>query len=213
MNRRGMILILSSPSGAGKTTIARNVREKEPALEVSVSVTTRPRRASEVDGTHYHFIAPEKFIRMRDSGDLLEWAEVHGNYYGTPREPVEKALAEGRDILFDIDWQGTLQVYDALREDTVSVFILPPSAAELRRRLERRAEDSEEVIRRRLANAREEIRHWREYDFVIVNHDLEVSVRDVQAILVGERNRRARQPEVEAFAAQLIADLGSSDPA
>jgi len=208
-----MILILSSPSGAGKTTIARNVREKEPALEVSVSVTTRPRRASEVDGTHYHFIAPEKFIRMRDSGDLLEWAEVHGNYYGTPREPVEKALAEGRDILFDIDWQGTLQVYDALREDTVSVFILPPSAAELRRRLERRAEDSEEVIRRRLANAREEIRHWREYDFVIVNHDLEVSVRDVQAILVGERNRRARQPEVEAFAAQLIADLGSSDPA
>ena len=207
MNRRGMILILSSPSGAGKTTIARNVREKEPRLEVSVSVTTRTRRPSEVDGTHYHFITPEKFIRMRDAGDLLEWAEVHGNYYGTPREPVENALAEGRDILFDIDWQGTLQVYDALREDTVSVFILPPSAEELRRRLERRAEDSAETISRRLANAREEIRHWREYDFVIVNHDLEISVRDVQAILVGERNRRARLPDVEAFADQLIADL------
>ena len=210
MNRRGMILILSSPSGAGKTTIARNVREKEPRLEVSVSVTTRTRRPSEVDGTHYHFITPEKFIRMRDAGDLLEWAEVHGNYYGTPREPVENALAEGRDILFDIDWQGTLQVYDALREDTVSVFILPPSAEELRRRLERRAEDSAETISRRLANAREEIRHWREYDFVIVNHDLEISVRDVQAILVGERNRRARLPDVEAFADQLIADLGRS---
>ncbi|MGE0232533.1 MAG: guanylate kinase [Flavobacteriaceae bacterium] len=213
MTRRGMILILSSPSGAGKTTIARNVREKEPGLQVSISVTTRPRRASEVDGTHYHFITPEKFIRMRDSGELLEWAEVHGNFYGTPREPVEKALAEGRDILFDIDWQGTLQVYDALREDTVSIFILPPSAEELRRRLERRAEDSAETISKRLANAREEIRHWREYDFVIVNRDLEDSVRDVQAVLIGERNRRARLPDVGAFADKLIADLGGSGAA
>ncbi|MGE0845086.1 MAG: guanylate kinase [Flavobacteriaceae bacterium] len=205
--RRGLVLILSSPSGAGKTTIARNLREQAPELELSISVTTRGRRPSEIDGTHYHFISRERFIKMRDGGELLEWAEVHGNFYATPREPVEQALAAGRDMLFDIDWQGTLQVYEAMRPDVVSVFILPPSVAELRSRLERRAEDSPEVIARRLANARVEIAHWKEYDYVIVNSDLEESVRRVRAILNAERARRERQTGMTGFADGLIAEL------
>lgn len=206
-DRRGLILILSSPSGAGKTTIARNLRDMEPALDVSVSVTTRERRPSEIDGTHYHFISKERFMKLRDGGELLEWAEVHGNYYATPREPVETALAAGRDMLFDIDWQGTLQVYEAMREDTASIFILPPSADELRRRLERRAEDSAETIQRRLKNAKTEIEHWQEYDYTIVNADLEQSVRAVRAVLAAERVRRKRQPGLAAFTETLIRAL------
>ena len=146
--RRGIMLVVSSPSGAGKTTLTRNLLEQEENVSLSISVTTRPRRASEIDGVHYHFITKRRFESMRDSDELLEWAEVHGNYYGTPREPVEAALAAGRDMLFDIDWQGTQQLYAKMRSDVVSVFVLPPSASELKARLERRAEDSGAVITR-----------------------------------------------------------------
>src|SRR6478752_5895980 len=171
--RRGLMLVLSSPSGAGKSTIARNLLERDRSLEISVSVTTRQRRPSEIACTHYHFITIPQFERMRDSGELLEWAEVHGNFYGTPREPVEAAMADGRDMLFDIDWQGALQLQEKMKADIVSIFVLPPTMTELQSRLHRRAEDSEEVIRTRLLNSRAEIEHWREYDYVIVNDDLD----------------------------------------
>ena len=163
------MLVVSSPSGAGKTTLTRNLLEQEENVSLSVSVTTREKRLSEIDGVHYQFISRRRFEAMRDSDELLEWAEVHGNFYGTPREPVEKALAEGRDMLFDIDWQGTRQLYAKMRGDVVSVFVLPPSATELKSRLERRAEDSGETIKRRLRNAAQEIPHWNEYDYVLVN--------------------------------------------
>ncbi len=159
--RRGLMFVLSSPSGAGKSTIARGLL-KDSELELSVSVTTRERRGSEIDGVDYKFLNVKQFQSLRDQNELLEWAEVHGNFYGTPRAPVEDALSKGRDILFDIDWQGTLQLYDAARTDVVSVFILPPSMAELKARLERRAEDSAEVIAKRLLNSRDEIDHWHE---------------------------------------------------
>ena len=165
----GIMLVVSSPSGAGKTTLTRNLLAQEKNISLSVSVTTRERRHSEIDQVHYRFIGMEEFQRLRDAGGLLEWAEVHGNCYGTPREPVETALKAGHDMLFDIDWQGTRQLYQAMRSDIVSVFVLPPSAAELKSRLERRAEDSAETIARRLRNAIEEIAHWTEYDHVLVN--------------------------------------------
>src|SRR5689334_20149085 len=173
ISRRGIMLVLSSPSGAGKTTLTRNLLEQENKddpgkLELSISVTTRKRRPSEIDGVHYYFVSKRHFEAMRDGGELLEWAEVHGNYYGTPREPVERALSDGRDVLFDIDWQGARQLYEKMRDDVISVFVLPPSAAELKSRLERRAEDSPEIITRRLRNAAEEIQHWNEYDYVLV---------------------------------------------
>jgi guanylate kinase len=205
--RRGIMLIVSSPSGAGKTTLTRNLLEQEENVSLSISVTTRARRASEIDGVHYHFISKRRFEAMRDSDELLEWAEVHGNYYGTPREPVEKALCSGRDVLFDIDWQGTQQLYRRMRDDVVSVFVLPPSAVELKARLERRAEDTGETIARRLRNASEEIPHWTEYDYVLVNRDLDKSFARLRAILTAERLKRVKVPDLETFVARLLADL------
>ncbi|GLK86421.1 guanylate kinase [Ancylobacter defluvii] len=191
--RRGLMLVLSSPSGAGKSTLARLLLEKHPEIHLSVSVTTRERRPSEVEGIHYHFVSRDRFERLRDTNDLLESAEVHGNFYGTPREPVEAALAAGRDVLFDIDYQGTLQLYEKMRSDIVGVFILPPSATELKQRLERRAEDASGVIEKRLKNARTEIAHWTEYDYVLVNQDLDRTFTSLRNILASERLRRERQ--------------------
>ncbi|WP_018267296.1 MULTISPECIES: guanylate kinase [Methylosinus] len=207
-DRRGIVLILSSPSGAGKTTLTRMLlQNRELDLTLSISVTTRPRRSSEVDGIHYSFISKSRFESMRDSGELLEWAEVHGNYYGTPRAPVEEILREGRDALFDIDYQGTQQVRDKMAADTVTVFILPPSMKELRARLERRAEDSRETIERRLENARNEIQRWKQYDYVLVNDDLQRTFDDLLAILRAERQRRPRRlPGIEAFVARLLSE-------
>jgi guanylate kinase len=192
--RRGLMLVLSSPSGAGKSTIARLLLEHSTNLALSISVTTRDRRHSEVEGVHYYFISPAKFKEMRDGGELLEWALVHNNYYATPRKPVEQALQEGRDVLFDIDWQGTRQLKEKMGEDVVGVFVLPPSMKELRARLERRAEDANEVISRRLDNARVEIQHWSEYEYVLVNGDLQVSYDSARAILDVERGKRERPP-------------------
>jgi len=207
MRRRGMILILSSPSGAGKSTLTRMLlQDRALDFTLSISVTTRARRSSEVDGVHYHFIDRRRFETMKRAGDLLEWAEVHGACYGTPRAPVEAALAEGRDMLFDIDWQGAEQAREALGADVVSVFILPPSMAELRARLERRAEDSAATIDQRLANARREIERWRHYDYVVVNDDLQQAYAQVVAIVAAERARCARVAEgVEGFVARLLA--------
>lgn len=210
--RRGIMLIVSSPSGAGKTTLTRNLLEQEENVSLSISVTTRERRASEIDGVHYHFISKRKFELMRDGGELLEWAEVHGNYYGTPREPVERALEEGRDILFDIDWQGTQQLYERMRDDVVSVFVLPPTAEELKARLERRAEDSSEIIARRLKNAAEEIPHWREYDYVLVNRDLDKSFARLRGILTAERLKRVQQADIQEFVDKLLSDLKKLTP-
>ena len=204
--RRGLMLVLSSPSGAGKSSIARALLAEEgERLHLSISVTTRARRPSEADGIHYHFIDKPRFARMRDGGELLEWAEVHGNLYATPRAAVEEALAGGLDVLFDIDWQGTQQLVAAMPDDVVSIFILPPTMAELHARLERRAEDKEDVIARRLKNAGDEIGHWTEYDYLVVNEDLERSLSVVHAILVAERHRRARQPGLPDFIAGLLA--------
>lgn len=204
LERRGIMLVLSSPSGAGKSTIARNLLDKDKNLELSVSVTTRPRRSSEIDGTHYHFISAREFERLRQSDALLEWAQVHDNFYGSPRDPVEKALALGRDMLFDIDWQGGLQVTEKARADVVSVFILPPSMEELQARLLRRAEDKPEIIERRLKNALVEIPHWRDYDYVVINDDLQRAQAQVQAILTAERLRRDRRPGLFEFEERLL---------
>jgi guanylate kinase len=212
ITRRGIMLVLSSPSGAGKTTLTRNLLEQEENVELSVSVTTRPRRPSEIEGVHYHFVTKQQFEGMRDSRQLLEWAEVHGNYYGTPREPVEAALIAGRDVLFDIDWQGTQQLYKTMRNDVVSVFVLPPSANELKMRLERRAEDSEAIISERLRNAAEEFRHWNEYDYILVNRDLDKSFTRLQSILTAERLKRVKMPNLEKFVAQLLVDLKKIAP-
>ena len=183
INRRGLMLVISSPSGAGKSTISRALMEADPTLGMSVSVTTRQRRPSEIAGRHYHFISVREFERLRDSDALLEWAEVHGNFYGTPREPVEIAMAEGRDMLFDIDWQGARQLQEKMAADVVSIFVLPPTMAELQSRLHRRAEDTEEVIQTRLANSRSEIGHWREYDYVIVNDEAPMAAEKLAAIV------------------------------
>lgn len=204
IGRRGLMLVLSSPSGAGKSTIARNLLESDRDLYLSVSVTTRPRRGSEINGQHYHFVSPREFDRLRDDDALLEWAEVHGNYYATPREPVEAAMAAGRDMLFDIDWQGALQLREKMRADIVSIFILPPSMGELKARLKRRAEDADEAIARRLQNARDEIEHWKEYDFVVVNEDLDQAFKEVQAIVTAERLRRDRRPGLFDFVSGLL---------
>jgi guanylate kinase len=204
LGRRGLLLILSSPSGAGKSTLARNLIEQDHGIRLSVSVTTRPRRPSEIDGVHYRFIDIADFSDMRERGDLLEWAEVHGNFYGTPRRAVEQALSQGRDMMFDIDWQGTVQVVERMRRDVVSLFVLPPSMAELKARLERRAEDAPEVIARRLATAREEIAHWTAYDYVLVNDDLQRTFGELQAILAAERLRRERQTGLDVFVERLL---------
>ena len=206
-DRRGVMFVISSPSGAGKSVLSRLLLQADPEIRLSVSVTTRPRRPSEVDGVHYHFIDVATFNQMKDRGDLLEWAEVHGNFYATPRGPVELALAEGRDILFDIDVQGTLQLYQRMRADVVSVFILPPSIAELERRLKRRAEDEERVIRRRLKTAESEIAHWNDYDYVLVNEDLERCYGELKQILNTERLKRHRQPQLQTEISVLLRDL------
>ena len=208
LKRRGLMLILSSPSGAGKTTLTRMLLQKQDCdLTLSVSVTTRSRRSSEADGIHYHFITAERFESMRDRNELLEWAEVHGNCYGTPRAPVEAVLASGRDVLFDIDYQGTQQVRSKAPDDVVTVFILPPSMRELRARLERRAEDGREVIERRLLASRNEISRWTLYDYVLVNDDLQQTFGDVLSIMAAERLKRKRlEPGIAGFVSGLLAE-------
>jgi guanylate kinase len=192
ITRRGLMLVLSSPSGAGKTSISRALLAEDPNIELSVSVTTRAKRPGERDGVDYHFIDGRRFDAMVAQQALLEHAHVFGHHYGTPREPVETALAAGRDVLFDIDWQGTQQLAQAARDDLVAVFVLPPSTAELERRLRARAQDSEEVVRGRMAKASDEMSHWREYDYIILNNSLDQSVADVRAILSAERLKRDR---------------------
>ncbi len=206
-SRRGIMLVVSSPSGAGKTTLTRHLVNSDGNLDLSISVTTRERRPSEVDGVHYHFITKQKFMEMRRNGELLEFAKVHGNFYGTPRKPVEKALIKGRDVLFDIDWQGAKQLYEKLRTDVVSVFVLPPSVKELRTRLERRAEDSTEVIAKRLKNAIHEIMHWTEYDHLVVNRDLNTAYDELRNILRSERAKRLRRRRFVSATSKLLTDL------
>ena len=207
LTRRGLMLVLSSPSGAGKTTLSRKLLEIEPTMELSVSVTTRPPRPGEVDGRDYHFIDQARFDAMARNKELLEWAEVFGNMYGTPRAPVEAAMAAGRDIVFDIDWQGTQQLGQSARADMASIFVLPPSIRELERRLRIRAQDDETVIRRRMAKAAGELSHWPEYDYVIVNDDLDRAFADVRTILAAERLKRQRQPELSGYVRNLLAQL------
>jgi len=201
--RRGLMLVLSSPSGAGKTTISRMLLERDANLCMSVSVTTRPARPGEVHGRDYYFISPSDFERMVEAGALLEHALVFGNRYGTPKAAVEQMLAAGRDVLFDIDWQGTQQLGEKARDDLVSVFVLPPSTAELERRLRTRAADSEEEVQRRMSKAGDEMSHWAEYQYVIVNRDLQDSVAKVQAILTTERLKRDRQSGLSQFIRDL----------
>ncbi len=201
--RRGLMLVMSSPSGAGKTSISRAVMGEEPEIRMSVSVTTRTRRPAEVDGRDYHFITTERFQAMVEAGELLEHANVYGNAYGTPRAPVEAALAEGRDVLFDIDWQGAQQLREAAGDDMVGIFILPPSTGELAARLRTRAQDSEDTVRYRLAQIANDVTHWPEYDYVLINQDLDNSVAAVRAILAAERLRRVRQPGLGEFVKQF----------
>jgi len=203
IHRRGLLLVLSSPSGAGKTTITRLLVERERGLGISISATTRPPRPGETEGKHYYFVSPERFREMTASGALLEHAAVFGNSYGTPRAPVEAALASGRDIISDVDWQGAQQLKQTVRDDLVSVFVLPPSSAALAERLRKRGQDSDEVVRQRMAKSADELSHWPEYDYVIVNHDIEESVRQVQSILVAERLRRTRQLGLAEFVNRL----------
>ena len=207
--RRGVMLVIASPSGAGKSSISRALFGADPNIKLSVSVTTRARRTDEVEGKHYFFIDVPTFERMRAEGELLESAEVHGNFYGTPRARVEEELAAGNDILFDIDYQGTLQLYESSRPDMVTVFILPPSIDELRARLERRAQDSSGTIERRLRNARVEMAHYGEYDYVIVNEDLENSTQRVRSILAAARLRRERQLGLDIFVESLREQIGA----
>ncbi|TQF77253.1 guanylate kinase [Elioraea sp. Yellowstone] len=203
--RRGLLLVLSSPSGGGKTSIGRALRVTDPNLGLSISLTTRPPRAGEVDGKDYHFVDDAAFDAALREGRLIEHAEVFGARYGTPRAPVEQALAEGRDLLFDIDWQGTRQLRGALPEDVVSVFILPPSMAELERRLRARRLDDEATVARRMARAAAEIGHWDEYGYVVVNRDFDLSVAAVRSILAAERLKRTRQTGLAHFVAGLLA--------
>jgi guanylate kinase len=199
IQRRGLMLVLSSPSGAGKSTISRRLLQGPNALIMSVSATTRTKRANEVEGRDYIFIDPAKFGQMKAKGEFLEHATVFGNFYGTPAAPVEDALTRGQDVLFDIDWQGTQQLKEKARDDVVSIFVLPPSRTELERRLHTRAEDNDDVIAARMAKADGEISHWAEYDYVIVNDDLDRAQKQVEAILTAERLKRARQPGLSAF--------------
>ena len=201
------MLVLSSPSGAGKTTIARRLREEDKSVEMSISHTTRQRRNGEKDGKDYQFVDRETFTQMRDQGEFLEWAVVFDNYYGTTRKPVEDALAAGRDVLFDVDWQGAASLRDQAKNDVVTVFILPPTAADLEQRLNARAQDPPETVRRRMLGASNEIQHWDEYDYVVINHDIDCSVEAVRVILAAERLRRTRLTGLKQFVKKLQTEL------
>jgi guanylate kinase len=205
--RRGLMLVLSSPSGAGKTTLSRRLLAEDSDVSLSISVTTRKIRPGEQDGRDYHFIDRKQFDALVDKDGLLEWAEVFDNLYGTPVQPVMSALGQGRDVLFDIDWQGTQQLREKARGDLVSVFILPPSIPELERRLKSRAQDDYETIHRRMAKAADEMSHWAEYDYVVINRDLDQAFTEVTAILAAERLKRERQPGLSDFVRGLMAKL------
>ncbi|MBC8717934.1 MULTISPECIES: guanylate kinase [Brucella/Ochrobactrum group] len=203
--RRGLMVVISSPSGAGKSTIARQLlSDTDMNLSLSVSVTTRERRPSEIEGVHYHFITKREFERRRDNDELIEWAEVHGNFYGTLRQTAEEALADGKDMLFDIDWQGAEQLQAKMPADVVSIFILPPTMRELQNRLNRRAEDTADVIETRLQNARFEIQKWAKYDYIVVNEDLQRSYAGIKGIIIAERLRRDRRPGLFEFVEGLL---------
>jgi guanylate kinase len=205
--RRGLMLVLSSPSGAGKTTLSRKLLAEDKNVMLSVSVTTRKMRPGEKDGRDYYFIDRRRFDALVEKNELLEWAEVFDNYYGTPKKPVMDALAAGRDVLFDIDWQGTQQLGDKAPNDLVTVFVLPPSIPELKRRLHERAQDDYETITRRMAKAADEMSHWAEYDYVVINRDLTRAFADVSAILAAERLKRERQPGLSDFVRSLQAKI------
>ncbi|AUX69070.1 guanylate kinase [Porphyrobacter sp. HT-58-2] len=204
LQRRGLMFILSSPSGAGKTTLSRMLLARDSEIKLSVSATTRPPRPGEIDGVHYHFVTPERFQQMVEEDDFYEWAEVFGNRYGTPKGLIRAALKEGQDFLFDIDWQGTQQLYQKDQQDVVRVFILPPSIEELHRRLKGRATDSADVIAARMERARAEISHWDGYDYVIINDDVDECFAKVCAILEAERMKRARQTGLIPFVRGLM---------
>jgi guanylate kinase len=205
--RRGLMLVLSSPSGAGKTTLSRRLLERDDNVTLSVSVTTRKKRPSEMEGRDYYFIDRRRFDALVEKGELLEWAEIFDNYYGTPKKAVMDALSAGRDVLFDIDWQGTKQLSKAASADIASVFVLPPSVSELERRLHTRAQDDYETIHRRMAKAADEMSHWNEYDYVVINRDLDQAFAEVTAILTAERLKRERQPGLSDFVRGLQAKL------
>lgn len=202
--RRGLLIVLSSPSGAGKSTIGRKLMEEDPTITMSISATTRQKRPGEVDDVDYHFVSDEEFQRLVDADELAEWAYVFEHRYGSPKEPIKEALRLGRDTLFDIDWQGTQQLEYAFRTDLVRIFILPPSMAELRRRLEDRGTDQPEVIDFRMKRAAAEIGHWAEYDYVLINEDVDQCTKKVQAIVAAERLRRERQPYLLDFVRNLV---------
>ena len=205
--RRGLMLVLSSPSGAGKTTLARRLLEADPGVVPSISCTTRKQRKGEVEGRDYHFVGRETFARMRESGEFLEWAVVFDNYYGTPRKPVEEALAAGRDVLFDVDWQGAQSLREQAPSDVVTVFILPPSGEALEGRLNERAQDAPEVVEARMRGASNEIQHWHDYDYVVINRDLDQALSAIRAILAAERLRCSRLTGLKDFVQNLLAEL------
>jgi len=202
--RRGLMFILSSPSGAGKTTLADRLLTKDGEVVLSISATTRPRRPGEAHGKDYFFVSEEEFMRMRDNGEFMEWANVFGHYYGTPRSLVEETLRQGKDVLFDIDWQGAQQLDEVAGEDVVKVFILPPSREELERRLRSRAKDPEDVVQKRMAKADAEMSHWAEYDYVIVNYNLDESEELLRSILFAERLKRRRQVGLSAIVKEMV---------
>ncbi len=205
--RRGLMLVLSSPSGAGKTTLSRRLLAADSTIQLSVSVTTRKQRPGEVEGRDYHFIDADHFEAMVKAGELLEWAQVFGHRYGTPRAPVDAALARGGDVLFDIDWQGTQQLREKADRDLVSIFVLPPSARDLEQRLRTRAQDSDEVIHARMSKAADEMSHWAEYDYVVINSDVDSAFEEIRSILAAERLKRERRTGLTDFVRRLQADL------
>lgn len=208
LKRRGLLLVLSSPSGAGKTTLAKRLLAAEPGtISMSVSITTRKPRPGEVDGKDYRFLDKAEFLRLRDAGALLEWAEVFDNFYGSERAQVESAVESGHDVLFDIDWQGARQLAETMSRDLVRIFILPPSGKALEQRLTSRNMDSPDVVARRMAKAADEISHWPEYDYVIINHDIDASFAELMAIITAERLRRERQVGLSAFVREIESEL------